>query len=81
MKDWAYVFNWQQIDGLTLKISVGTDEQEGVKTSTVVGLDESSGKVYVIHVDQVDLNATPKRSGGRPKGSTNKKSDASDTTE
>ena len=42
-------FEWKELDGKVLKIVVGEDKLDGVKSVCVMGLDEQTGHYYVLH--------------------------------
>ena len=46
-------FNWEELDGKTLKISVGKDITDGVKATTVMGQCQENGQIYVIHSEVI----------------------------
>lgn len=44
-------FEWRELDGRVLKIVVGEDELDGVKSVCVMGLDGKTGHYYVLHTE------------------------------
>jgi len=41
-------FNWDELNGKTLKISIGLDVTEDLTTTCVMGEDEKTGKHYLL---------------------------------
>lgn len=44
-------FEWKELDGKVLKIVVGEDELDGLKSVCVMGLDAQTGDYYVLHTE------------------------------
>lgn len=44
-------FDWTDLHDKTLKIYVGQDEEDGVKTTCVLGVDTETNNSYVLHTN------------------------------
>lgn len=54
MKDLSeniHKFEWKELDGKVLKIAVGEDVLDGVKSVCVMGIDRKTGHYYVLHTE------------------------------
>lgn len=54
-------FEWKELDGKVLKIIVGEDVLDGVKSVCVMGLDARTGHYYALHTETKRLNIDPIR--------------------
>lgn len=48
----VHKFDWKDLQGMVLRIVVGEDDVDGVKSTCVMGVDESTGDYYVLHTEQ-----------------------------
>lgn len=44
-------FDWKELHGKQLRITVGQSGEDGVESVCVMGVDESTGHYYVLHTE------------------------------